>query len=403
MVAGRLWIVSELYYPEETSTGHFLTGIAEGLASRHPVRVLCGRPTYRSRGASVSAREVRRGVRISRCWGTRWSKDHLGGRLLNLVTLSLSMLLQAVREFRGGDRVLVVTNPPTAPFVIALACALKRARCYLLVHDVYPDALIAAGYLPPRSVPVLVLERLRLALFRRMERVVVLGRCMHELIVRKTRLAPSRFRIIPNWGDVDQVVPSPKNGNPLLNELGLAGRFVVQYSGNLGRTHGADAMLEAARRLAGSPDIHLLLIGSGSRWKDLEQTVRQEGLRNVTLIPPRPREDLVVSLNACDVALLAFVPGMSGISVPSRLYNILAAGKPILAAVDEDSEVARVIREERVGWVVPPDQPDRLAETLLWARSNPEIVAQMGARAREASMRYSRERILEAYAEMFGT
>jgi colanic acid biosynthesis glycosyl transferase WcaI len=146
MSARRLWVVSELYYPEETSTGHFLTHIAEGLAAHYPVSALCSQPTYSKRGSRAPRREVRHGVEIHRGLGTTFDKDVLPGKLANALTISLSLFLTALRRFRRGDVALVVTNPPFLPFLTRLACALRGARCVLLIHDVYPETLIAAGW-----------------------------------------------------------------------------------------------------------------------------------------------------------------------------------------------------------------------------------------------------------------
>jgi colanic acid biosynthesis glycosyl transferase WcaI len=398
LINRRIWIVSGLYYPEDTSTGYYLTGIAEGLAPHRPVHVLCGQPTYGARGTRAPTRETRHGVSIRRCWGTTCNKDSLAGRLLNLLTLSLSLFFRALREIRRGDQVLVVTNPATVPFLIAIVTALKRARCALLVHDVYPEAIVAAGLLRPGSWAIRLLRGWSGWLLRRMDRIVVLGRDMETLVGAKAGPASSRIRIIPNWADVDDVAPEVKSENGLLNSLNLSGCFVAQYSGNMGRTHDIEGLVEAARR---APDVHFLFIGSGARRGSLESAVDRDGLRNITLLPARPRQELRTLLNACDVAIFSFVPGMAGISVPSRLYNILAAGKPIVAAVDEESEMARVVREENVGWVVPPGRPEQMAEALLLARSRPEVLFEMGVRARRAAEQYSRSRILESYAALF--
>jgi hypothetical protein len=138
---GSVWVVSELFHPERTSTGHFLSCIATGLASSFPVRVLCAQPTYSARGRRARRRERLGGAEILRCWSTTFPKDVLLLRLVNLITISMSILFEACRAFRHGDRVLVVTNPPTLPFVVRWACRLRGARLVLLIHDVYPEAL----------------------------------------------------------------------------------------------------------------------------------------------------------------------------------------------------------------------------------------------------------------------
>lgn len=397
----RIWVVSELYYPESTSTGYFLTKIAEGLAQHYPVNVLCGQPTYAARGVRAPAREQRNGVNVQRCPATTFNKDVLLFRLANLATISVSAFLKALRQIGSEDYVLVVTNPPLLPFLIMAACRLRRAKLLLLIHDVYPEVLIAAGMVKPNSLVARFLRWATRRLYRTAERIIVLGRDMERLISSKLGAHSGTIVIIPNWADLDEVSITPRAQSRLLEELKLNNKFVVQYSGNMGRTHGLECVLEAAKRIASVSDIHFLLIGSGAKKQWLEGSVQKSHLLNVTVLPSRPQSELSDSLNACDVAVISFVPGMAGISVPSRMYNVLAAGKPIIAVADDNSELALVVREERVGWVVPPDQPDRLVEAILEARSRPDLLIQMRQRSRAAAeRRFSLENTISSYVRV---
>ena len=398
----RIWVISELYYPEDTSTGYYLTRIAEGLAERSqaPVHVLCGRPNYAARGVPVSKTEIHQGVRIERAWSTTWNKDRLPLRIINLLTLSLSMLFLAVRRFRRGDRVLVVTNPPLLPFVISWACRLRGARCVLLIHDVYPDVAVASGLLRSSSLPARLLNRVVARLYRSVDRIIVLGRDMRDLVLKKLPPADRRVRIIPNWADTDLVVPRAGE-NRILREYGLLDKFVVQYSGNMGRSHNLEAIVSCAQRLRDRKDIHFLLVGSGAKKGWLVREVREQRLDNITIADRRPREDLPELLSAGDVALITFVPGMAGVSVPSRLYNMLAAGKPILALADAGSEVDLVIREENVGLVIPPENVPAFEQAILRLADQPALGKAMGERARRAAeTTYQFETILAAYCEV---
>lgn len=395
--AKRLWFVSELYYPEQTSTGYYVTGIAEGLAPSFSVSVLCSQPTYSARGTRAARHETKRGVAIWRCAGTTLDKDRLLFRLLNLATISLSVFADAVRRFERGDVVVVTTNPPTLPFVTLIACRIRRAKCVLLVHDVYPEVLVASGWLERGSLVARALGVLQRMLYRSMDRIVVIGRDMETLVSPKLKAEDKVVRI-PNWADVDDVHPTSRADNALLTKLGLAEKFVAQYSGNMGRTHGIETLVEAAERLRSDPSVHFLFIGSGARRRWLEETVTSRGLPNVTVLPYQPRDELSTSLNACDVAIVSFGPNMAGFSVPSRMYNILASGKPIIAVADRDSELAQVVDEESVGWVIPPGVPDRFVAAILEAKLDSKARADMGTRARQAAeQKYSYSRVIAAY------
>src|SRR5690606_12472582 len=154
---------------------------------------------------------------------------------------------------------------------------------------------------------------------------------------------------IPNWADLDEVAPAPKESNSLLEDLGIADRFVFMNAGNLGRPTDVETLVDAADLLREDENIHFVFVGSGAKKPWLEDQVRERGLTNISVLGPRTREDQNTFLNACDVGMVALVPNMLGVAMPSRTYNILAAGKPILALCDDNSELARVIADDGVG------------------------------------------------------
>ena len=381
----RVWIVSELYYPEESATGYLLTRIAEGLAPYYRVHVLCAQPTYDARGIRAPIVECHQQVQIRRCVSTTLNKNFLLFRLLNVFTISVSIFFRGLITFRSDDVVLVVTNPPTLPFVTAAACRIRRSKYVLVIHDVFPEALTALGLARERSLLTRLMTWLNNTLYSHAQRVIVLGRDMRELVRRKNLRNDHRIVIVPNWADVDIVRPQPREENQLLKELRLQTKFVLLYAGNIGLSHGIDNLFRAAVLLAGDDDFHFLFVGSGTKKRWLEQSVADRGLRNITILPNRPRSDQNNFLNACDAVLISYHSGMAGVSVPSRMYNVLAAGKPIIAVTDSHSELARVVQEEDVGWVVRPDQPEALTAAIVDAKLRRRSTAAWIQRARTAA------------------
>jgi glycosyltransferase involved in cell wall biosynthesis len=231
--------------------------------------------------------------------------------------------------------------------------------------------------------------------------VVTLGRDMARLVEDKSK-GLTQVSVIPNWGDVDVITPTLKAENALLQELNLADKFIVHYSGNHGRTHDLPSLIEAAELLKEESDIHFLFIGEGSGKAEAVGRAEALGLSNVTFRTFVDRSELNTSLNASDVSVVAFKTGMAGISVPSRLYNLMAAGKPILAVVDDASEVADVIREAELGVTAPPESPMLLAEQILALKSDPKRRSQMAENSRsEAVGKYSYEAIQQQYRQLF--
>lgn len=398
----RLWLICELYYPEVNATGHYITQIGTGLADEFDVSVICGQPNYLSKGVRAPARDTHKGVNIFRVWSTTLNKNVLAFRLINMLTIGTSMFLKCLRLFKRGDRVIVVTAPPSLPYTTALAALAKGSSYVVLLHDLYPDILVAVGKTKADSFLYNYIERLNTWLYKHANRLVVVGRDMHERVSNKSKGLDVPIVTIPNWADLDAIEPSPKDTNKLLRELGLNDKFVLMYAGNIGHPTDIETIVEAADRLRGEPSIHFVFVGSGAKSGWLEKEVRERGLDNVSVLGQLPREDQNTFLNACDVGLVSLIPGMIGTAMPSRTYNILAAGKPIIALTEPGSELAQVIDEENVGWHTVGGDPVGLIEIIHAAMKDQEILRDMGNRARHAAeTKYSPQRAIGSYGDLF--
>ena len=394
----RLWVISEPYYPEETSTGYYLTRIAEGLAGDFDVKVICGQPTYSARGTIAPKHEVHKGVEIFRASGTTLDKNVIPLRLVNMITLGISVLINALRRFRPGDHILVVTTPPSMPFVAAIGALSKGASYTLLIHDNYPEILVATKKSRPGSLVVKSMSFFNRWLYKHASKIIVVGRDMRELLTRKTEGLDIPIVCIPNWAELESVEPASKDDNRMLGELGLRDKFVFLYAGNMGHPNDLESIVDAAGALRDREDVHFMFLGVGVKLKWLQERVSTLGLKNVSILDPRPRTEQNDFLNACDVGIVSLVENMIGVSMPSRTYNILAAGKPILAVTEGGSELAQVVVEEDVGWIVKPGSAEDLTNTILTILARPAELRAMGERARAAAVnRYSLGAALEKY------
>lgn len=394
-----IWVITELYYPEETSTGHFLTKIAEGLADSKNVSVICSQPTYSQRGTKAPVHEIYNNVHIYRRWGGRLNKNYFLLRIVNFLTISISLFLYGLVRFKKGDNVIVVTNPPLLPYLVTVATRIKGCRSILLVHDVYPEVLTAAGVFRDSSIVIKLIQWLTQWLYDNVNAIVVIGRDMQKIAEKKCN-DWNKIKFIPNWADLDEMKPAARSNNKLLTSLDLKNSFVIQYCGNMGRTHGINYIVEAATLLQ-SESFHFLLIGSGAKKSWLEKEVSKRNLSNMSILARCERNDLNDYLNACNLAVVSFVSGMSGVSVPSRMYNIMATGKPVLAISDEDSELAKVVTEEEIGWVAKPGEIDSIVEAIRDAKSDAKRLLNMGRKARMvAEEKYSFSLVLDNYLEL---
>ena len=394
----RLWVVSEVYYPEETSTGYYLTAIAEGLANSFSVNVICGQPNYSKRGIHAPKQEKHDGVEIYRAAGTTLNKNVIILKLLNMITLSMSMFFKGLGNFRRGDRVLVVTTPPTMPFIIALASLVRGCPYTLLIHDCYPEVLIAVGKLKKASHIVRLIDFFNRWLYKNARNIIVVGRDMKELVTRKSGGLDIPIVVIPNWAELDDVQPTERSKAELIRELGLDDKLVILHAGNIGYPTDVETIIDVLKRFSKDGRFHFVFIGSGVKRRLLEDVIEQFGLSNLTLLDPRPRDQQIDFLNACDVGLVSLVPEMYGAAMPSKTYNIMAAGKPILALTDETSELALVVDENEIGWHLGPGDADKLEATLNEIYTSRQELDSMGRNARRAAEReYSFDLAIERY------
>jgi len=289
------------------------------------------------------------------------------------------------------------------PFLVAAASLFRGASYTLLIHDNYPEILFAVGKMRPRSSSAKLLGYLNRWLYKYAAKVIVVGRDMEELAVRKTEGLDIPIVTIPNWAELESISPESKHNNALLNELNIADKFVLLYAGNMGHPNDVESIVECAERLLTDTRIHFIFLGAGVKRKWLSDQIKFRSLKNVTLLDPKPRSQQQVFLNACDVALVSLVAKMHGVSMPSRTYNILAAGKPILALAEPNSELARIINEERVGWTVPAGSVDELSMAIVRVVDHHAAdLAEMGKRARiAAETKYSMQKALEKYRNAF--
>ncbi len=397
-----LWVITELYYPENNQTGYYMTGIAEGLTKNFNVRVICGQPNYAARGTFAPKRENHKNVEIFRVWSTTLNKDIIFLRLINMLTIGFSIFFKMVAKIKKDEEMLVVSAPPTLPFSAALAAKLRGAKYSLIIQDKYPETLIAVGKVNPQSFFVRILNSFNIWLYQGAKKIIVVGRDMQALVISQIKQSSDgKFppvEVIQNWASLEEIEPMPRNNNQLLRQLKIADKFVFLYAGNMGHPQDIESIVGCAEKLKMDERFHFLFIGSGVKRKWLEREVSEKNLSNITVLPPRSRSEQNIFLNACDVGLVPLVKKMWGVAMPSRTYNLMAAGKPILALTENNSEVAKVIEDEKVGWYVSPNDPEALCKIIFEIFENRATLPEMGQRARLSALeKYSVEAAVEKY------
>jgi glycosyltransferase involved in cell wall biosynthesis len=331
------------------------------------------------------AEELRRGVHIHRLRATAFGRGSVLGRLADYASFFTSVLARVLAG-RSYDYIVPLTTPPLLPLVGTAAKALRRQRYGIWSMDLHPDAEVAAGMLDGDGLLARGLHALNNASYRRADFVVDLGRYMKRRL-RGKGVPEERLHTIPVWGKKEDVVPVPHAENPLREELGLQDKFVVMYSGNAGVAHRFDEVLAAMKRLDGHPHIRFVFVGEGPRKARIERFAVREGLSNFRYLPYFPREQLKYSLSLADVHLLTLREAMAGIAVPGKLYNIMAAGRPVVMVGPENSEPAETIQEGGVGFVIDPAQSEspvqKVYDTILRLYCDGHKQRQLGEKGRK--------------------
>lgn len=367
----RLWIVTELFPPDETSTSYIMGEIANAMTKKYNVGVICGPEIYdrRKKLDTDNKFQLHDSIDIYRAEGADLDKNTVWGKAISFVLMSKRLISLVKQHVRKGDKVLMVTNP--APMVLLMSRLKNKVgfELNILVHDVFPENMRPAGLkLPMYSLVKHIFDKA----YSKADQLIALGRDMAYVLgqkvnnILKTGDRP-RITIIENWADVDNIQPQPFP----------EGKIILEYAGNIGRVQGLDRVMD---RLP--DDIEFHLYGTGA----MEKTLKSRKQKNVFFHGPYFRSQQNEVLAACNIALVTLQDGMYGLGVPSKTYNIMASGRPILFLGPQNSEIDLLVREKNIGY---SDWPKHWDKTVL---------SEMGKNARiTAVQEYSKTIILNKF------
>ena len=379
----RLLFINQYYWPDHASTAQHLSDLAESLAGGgYECHVLCARGRYQPGEPIPPEYEVHEGVRIHRVRATSLGRRGTLARMTDYLSFYAGAILKAVSLPRF-DAVVTLTTPPIIGLIGTILGKLKGSRHVYWSMDLHPDASLALGRMSPRNLVVRSLDWLSGFVYRKADRVVVLGPYMADRVALKG-VPADRIRTIHVWSRREEIYPIPREANALRKSLGLADAFVAMYSGNLGLAHSFDEFIEAARRLRDRSDIVFLFAGAGPRLAEVKAVQRLEGLSNVRFLDYVPRAHLHMSLSMADVHLISMRPEMTGIVVPGKLYGVMAAGRPALFVGPRHCESADTIRTAGCGITLDRGDADGLVAALTHLAADPSLLRRMGEKGRSA-------------------
>ncbi|HCR49146.1 MAG TPA: glycosyltransferase family 4 protein [Rhodothermales bacterium] len=368
--------INRTYTPDSEAVGQLLAELAEALADKgFQVEVLATNGQFTG---------VRNGVILHKVGGEPvFSRSSFVSRAWSYLRLYPHLYRKAWKLSKNA--IVVTSTDPPLHYVFAVL--LKKFRGARLVHwsqDLYPEVAEELNVLKKGGLIAGLFRRLSTWALRQQDAIICVGRCMQDR-VQARGIPREQIRVIQNWTDVHKVLPIEHKENSFRSLHHLENKFVVMYSGNFGLAHPFDEILESARILKKqNPHIRFLLIGDGPRKSQIEHVIQAHNLDNVLLLPYQPKDVLAQSLSAADLHLATMFPTLRGLVVPSKVYGIMAVGRPTLFIGSPESEVARLIQENDAGDVLEDIQAEQLVKRIEWWSRNPRKREIAGLNARNA-------------------
>ncbi|HEX3050388.1 MAG TPA: glycosyltransferase family 4 protein [Aggregatilineaceae bacterium] len=407
----NILILSLVFAPDGVSTSVIVSELAEELAQKgHRVTVLTTQPHYNFDP------EARAKQPLARRWGGLFYRsDYCGipiwhtamrpkgkrilGRIVDYLVFHIISMILGFFAIGRQNVVFAVSPPLTIGLVGWILSVFKRAKLVYNVQELYPDTAITMGVLKENSFIARVLKWVELFIYRRSAALTVICQPFADVIAAKG-IAPNKIHVIPNFVDTEFVQPGPKN-NSLARELGLYEKYVVLYAGNIGMTQSFDTLMEVANRLQDETRIVFLIVGDGARRSHVEARVREQHLNNVKVLAYQPRSRVPDIYAMSDLCLVPLMTGTAKTTIPSKLYTIMASGRPALVAVDEESDLVQTVKDAQSGIAVKPDDIDALLQGIQQAFENQQKFAELGQNGRWYVERYlSRQAVSAQYHKL---
>ena len=382
----KIWIVSELFYPEESTTAYILTEIAKTLSSEFEVHAIAGTPVYE---INTPIQELNN-VEIHRIKSKKIDKNNLVFRLQRALSLCFAMKKFIKKNVSKNDLILMVTNPVFNTLLLPKFLKRKKIDTTLLVHDIFPENTLEAGIIKSGFIYSFV-KKLFDSSYSSVSRCIALGKDMADIIKSKTK-DKVPVLVIENWADTERIKPDVKKD--------YTDKIVIKFSGNIGRVQGLEDLFHVIKRVT-NKKLLFIFAGRGAVLHKLQRIKDELKLDNIVFEDAYPKEKEYAVLNNCDISLISLGKSMYGLGVPSKAYNCMSVGKPLLFVGPKDSEIYCEVLDNHMGWSFYPDE-QTFIKFLNELDSQTSYFSSFGSNARKcAEIKYSKQIILEKYKELF--
>lgn len=380
----QLNIITQAFYPDITATGELLYDLSVELKRNYnlDVSIITAQPNFVIK-EKLKKNEIINNIKIKRLSTTSFDKNSFMGKVFNSWIFCLKTLFVCLFS-QNADYYLIVTSPPLAPLIGTILKRLKGQKYIYLMHDVYPEIAWKLGYIKKDGVICKIWQFLTNLSLIHAQKIIVLSDDMKNGVLKRfPKVKEEDIKVIHNWANEEIMKVIIKEENRFVHEYDFQDKFVVEYSGNIGRIHEFKTMMDAAKELKDFKDIIFLFIGAGGNRPFIENLVKDYKLNNVLFIPYQKRENLTYSLGAADIHLVSLQSGYEELSAPSKLYGILASARPVIFIGSKDFYISKILDENNCGYNVEIGDYERLKQAVLKIKSSKDLAMKMGNNSRK--------------------
>ncbi|NUN65160.1 glycosyltransferase family 4 protein [Pseudanabaena biceps] len=397
-------IITQFYPPDYAATGQFIYELAGALVEQgFDVSVFTGMPGYAFKQTEVKRQECENGVFVRRTG----SVQLMSKRIRNKIFGSVLFLLRCVVKFRHkgmrGSHLVLTTAPPFLGLIGWFYNKIFHHTYSCIIYDIYPEVAVRLKVIAPDHWIVKFWEFVNRKVWERADSLIVLSEPMRELLIQKDKKLADKIHVIHSWADPKFIKPIAKSDNWFARQYDLTDCFVVLYSGNLGRCHDSKTILKCAQLLRDRTDIKFVFIGNGVGSQIIKCAIASGDLPNALQLPYQDKDVLPFSLTACDLSLVSILPNVGDTVAPSKMYGILAAGRPVVAICPKDSYLREIIDEGNCGNYFENGDAQGLADYICLLKANPDKQASLGRNARKLlELNYTVDKAVPKYIQALG-
>ena len=397
-------IITQFYPPDYAATGQFVYDLAGALVEDgFGVSVFTGMPGYAFRQTDVKPEEHDNGVFVRRTGSIHLMPKRIRNKALGGVLFLIRCVIKLLQKDIRGSHLVLTSAPPFLGLIGWFYNKLLGHSYSCIIYDIYPDVAVRLRVVGEDHWIVKFWDFTNYKVWNRADSLIVLSEPMKQLLLQKYPNLEDRIHVIHSWADPKFITPIAKSDNWFAKQYDLTDAFVVLYSGNLGRCHDSQTILDCIQLLRDRPDIKFVFIGNGAGSQIIKQAIATGKLLNVLQLPYQDREVLPFSLTACDLSLVSVLSNVGDTIAPSKMYGVLAAERPVAAICSQDSYLREIIDQGNCGSCFENDDAQGLADYICWLADNPQMQLKLGKNARRLlEQNYTINHAIPKYVQALG-